>query len=212
VHDDNSVYTLDEKTITLDSNSTDVQILSGTTNTYFPDTITKMSKKEMKNEDLKTIHVYLTEDAERQLEDGGSIDISQKDIQKVRMNGRKHTGAMGIVLGVLGAALGIFLLLVLLLVIILLAAANGSGGSTSNSEPSCYVATMVYGSTEAPEVIALRRFRDQYLLPNKYGRAFVKWYYSNSPNFVAKFQDNVWVNKILKSVLNIFVKLLKSNR
>jgi hypothetical protein len=45
----------------------------------------------------------------------------------------------------------------------------------------CFIATATYGSVMAPEVIILRRFRDDILLFSKLGTTFVKLYYFVSP-------------------------------
>jgi hypothetical protein len=45
----------------------------------------------------------------------------------------------------------------------------------------CFIATAAYGHYSDPEVQALREFRNQYLLTNSLGRAFVEWYYRSSP-------------------------------
>lgn len=46
----------------------------------------------------------------------------------------------------------------------------------------CFIATAAYGFYSAPQVQVLRDFRDQYLLTNAPGRAFVAWYYRHGPN------------------------------
>ena len=48
-------------------------------------------------------------------------------------------------------------------------------------DEGCFIATAAYGYYSAPQVRALRNFRDQYLLTNGPGRVFVHWYYRNSP-------------------------------
>lgn len=46
---------------------------------------------------------------------------------------------------------------------------------------SCFIATAAFGSRFEPEVMALRRFRDRFLLKTPTGRAFTAWYYRVSP-------------------------------
>jgi hypothetical protein len=46
---------------------------------------------------------------------------------------------------------------------------------------SCFIATVVYGSPKHPNVLALKKFRDDYLSKNSPGRAFVQAYYKISP-------------------------------
>ncbi len=50
-----------------------------------------------------------------------------------------------------------------------------------NGHKGCFIATAAYGYYSAPSVQMLRRFRDQYLLTNAAGVAFVEWYYRVSP-------------------------------
>jgi parallel beta-helix repeat protein len=81
----------------------------------------------------------------------------------------------------------------------------------------CFVATAAYGYYSAPEVQVLRDFRDQYLLTNKPGRAFVAWYYTYGP-YAAHFitlhpelkplvrlalQPLIWVAQFLKSTSSL---------
>ncbi|MBI4824805.1 MAG: InlB B-repeat-containing protein [Nitrospirae bacterium] len=60
---------------------------------------------------------------------------------------------------------------------------SGSSGSSSGGGGGggCFIATAAYGSYLDPEVMALRNFRDSYLLTNYIGKAFVSFYYKNSP-------------------------------
>lgn len=46
----------------------------------------------------------------------------------------------------------------------------------------CFIATAAYGHYSAPQVQALREFRDQYLIPYSAGRSFVRWYYAHGPS------------------------------
>jgi hypothetical protein len=87
---------------------------------------------------------------------------------------------------------------------------NQSGNSSNNSSngSGCYVATMVYGSYDAPEVLILRRFRDDVLTHYSWGRAFIKWYYANSPGFVARYRNSPRVNRFIRFLLNRLVNLL----
>lgn len=47
--------------------------------------------------------------------------------------------------------------------------------------PNCFIATACYGSPDAAEVQLLRRFRDEWLLNYRMGRAFIHFYYAASP-------------------------------
>jgi hypothetical protein len=63
------------------------------------------------------------------------------------------------------------------------AAVGGGGG--------CFIATAAYGSYLHPKVMALRAFRDNYLMTNIPGRAFVSLYYRLSPplaDFIARHE------------------------
>jgi hypothetical protein len=77
------------------------------------------------------------------------------------------------------------------------------------SSDGCYVATMVYGSTGASEVIALRRFRDRTLSRSFLGRTFIKIYYRYSPRFVRRVQHLTWLHRLIKFLLDPLVKYIR---
>lgn len=56
-----------------------------------------------------------------------------------------------------------------------------SGSNKASKGGGCFIATAVYGSPIAPEVIVFRQFRDKVLLTSKLGTGFVKCYYIVSP-------------------------------
>ncbi len=53
--------------------------------------------------------------------------------------------------------------------------------------PDCFIATVVYGNADAPEVNALRRFRDEELKDHAVGRLFIDAYYSGAGRRAADF-------------------------
>ena len=74
----------------------------------------------------------------------------------------------------------------------------------SPKRSGCYIATAVYGSYDAPEVLVLRRFRDEILSRSLAGRIFIQVYYFVSPA-LAK-----WIGKngIVRRLLDKLVKKL----
>jgi YVTN family beta-propeller protein len=54
-------------------------------------------------------------------------------------------------------------------------------GSGSVGSSDCFIATAAYGSSMALDVMLLRQFRDEHLLTNRLGTAFVEFYYKHSP-------------------------------
>ncbi len=86
-------------------------------------------------------------------------------------------------------------------------------GYTKKSEKSggCYVATCIYGSYDCPQVLTLRRFRDNILAETMLGRAFIRTYYAISPTLVKWFGDTSWFKKMWKGTLDRMVSKLQEN-
>lgn len=83
---------------------------------------------------------------------------------------------------------------------------SASGGGSSGG---CFIATAAYGSYLHPQVHLLRVFRDQHLLTNRPGRAFVELYYSISPpvaDFIAQHSTLRFIMRILLTPLVFAVK------
>lgn len=74
----------------------------------------------------------------------------------------------------------------------------------------CYIATCVYGSYDCPQVLTLRKFRDNTLKKTWYGRMFVKCYYAISPTLVDWFGETKWFRNFWKSRLDKMIAILNS--
>lgn len=69
----------------------------------------------------------------------------------------------------------------------------------------CFIATAAYGSYSAAQVKTLRDFRDHYLLTNTPGRAFVSWYYANSPPAAHFLNQHPALKPVVRGLLLPFV-------
>lgn len=88
---------------------------------------------------------------------------------------------------------------------------SSGGRSSSSSGSGCYIATMVYGNYEHPQVIILRNFRDYHLSQSLFGRNFIKFYYKHSPVWVEYLKNKPRTNKIIRILLDSLIKLLKND-
>jgi hypothetical protein len=75
------------------------------------------------------------------------------------------------------------------------------GDESSASLSSCFIATAAYGTYMAEEVVRLRNFRDRYLLRNRAGSAFVRWYYRHSPPAAAYIRERRWARVAVRAGL-----------
>jgi len=87
--------------------------------------------------------------------------------------------------------------------------ANNTNYSVPKKTGGCYIATAVYGSYEAPEVLILRKFRDEVLLQSFVGRIFVVTYYAVSPPIANWLKDAKQVNTFVRRILDQFVNKLQ---
>ncbi len=65
----------------------------------------------------------------------------------------------------------------------------------------CFIATAAYGHYSAPQVQALREFRDRYLMTNGPGRAFVEWYYRYGPIGADYLNTHPWLKPVVRTAL-----------
>ena len=89
---------------------------------------------------------------------------------------------------------------------------GGGGSYTHNSGTSaCYIATCVYGSYDCPEVWVLRRFRDNVLKKNVFGRSFIRLYYAVSPCVVRTFGKTRFFHHFWRVSLDRLIGYLKKH-
>jgi hypothetical protein len=65
----------------------------------------------------------------------------------------------------------------------------------------CFIATAAYGTPMAEEIQILREFRDEYLLTNPVGRAFVDFYYKVSPPIAEFITEHPGLKPIVRAGL-----------
>jgi len=84
-----------------------------------------------------------------------------------------------------------------------------SSSSSSSSGGGCYIATMAYGDYDHPQVMTLRKFRDERLANTFIGRAFIRFYYSTSPKLVALLKNQKQINRTIRLMLDQIIKLIR---
>lgn len=81
-----------------------------------------------------------------------------------------------------------------------------------NNSNGCYIATMVYGDYDHPQVLVLRDFRDSVLRKSLLGRAFIRFYYRYSPTWVKHLKGHKKFNAVIRSILDKFIKVYKHEK
>ena len=78
-------------------------------------------------------------------------------------------------------------------------------GYYNSSGTGCFIATAAYGSVLEPHVAALRRFRDEYLARTELGRAFIRYYYRQSPPVAALIARHASLRLLVRALLTPIV-------
>lgn len=76
---------------------------------------------------------------------------------------------------------------------------SGGGGG------GCFIVSVVYGSSSAPEVDTFRKLKDTTIIKTRLGRKFIDLYYEYGPLFAEKIKRN----KVVKLFTSIFIKILQ---
>lgn len=84
-----------------------------------------------------------------------------------------------------------------------------SKNNTSSTSGGCYIATMVYGDYDHPQVMVLRKFRDEKLVHVMFGKSFISLYYAISPHLVKLLKDKQGINRVIRNLLNPLVTKVK---
>jgi hypothetical protein len=83
------------------------------------------------------------------------------------------------------------------------------GSTISSASDGCYIATMAYGDYDHPQVLELRKFRDDFLSRTTLGRSFIKLYYRYSPSLVQMLKNKQGINLIIRKGLDQFIKTIR---
>ncbi len=75
---------------------------------------------------------------------------------------------------------------------------ESSGDGEGGGGGGCFIATAAFGSPMVKHVVILRQFRDKLLLPNKFGRSAVLFYYKHSLPFAEYIAAHNVVRRIVR--------------
>jgi len=79
-------------------------------------------------------------------------------------------------------------------------------------DTDCFIATAAYGSVMARELVIMRNFRDEALLPSRIGSSFVELYYTVSPPIAEFIRRKESLQKIIRFLLDPIIRALKKRK
>jgi len=85
----------------------------------------------------------------------------------------------------------------------------GEPSRKTKEKSGCFIATAVYGDTEAYQVKMLRYFRDNYLEKNILGKLFIDAYYKASPSVAEFIRKHHFLAGLIRRTLAIIVKIIE---
>lgn len=73
------------------------------------------------------------------------------------------------------------------------------------NDKHCFISTVAFGSDMAPEVAVFRKFRNEFLLDNYFGKKFVKYYYKYSPAIAGLISESEFLKAAARAFLYPFL-------
>lgn len=89
--------------------------------------------------------------------------------------------------------------------------AKRSGGGQYD-KAGCFIATAVYGSPDANEVVTLRRFRDDVLCKSAFGKYFIAAYYRVSPSIAGLLTRSPRGKRAVRLLLNRIAEICERSQ
>lgn len=77
---------------------------------------------------------------------------------------------------------------------------------SDKERPRCFIATAAFESSQSPEVMALREFRDFTLRNSPCGRRFIALYYRTSPQIACLLDKQTWLKPAVRAILRFLIK------
>ena len=85
---------------------------------------------------------------------------------------------------------------------------NNPPAAKKKRKKGCFIATAVYESYDHPDVLVLRRLRDNTLQDYAWGRMFIAWYYENGPTYAEWIKSRPFLTSLVRLILRGVVLLL----